>query len=81
MSTDQLTCRELVEIVTDYLEGALTGAERKRFEEHVGECEGCLGYLDQIRTTIEIAGQVTVDGLTAEAREGLLVAFRDWRRD
>ncbi len=81
MSTDQLTCRELVEIVTDYLEGGLTDADRRRFEDHVGECDGCAGYVDQIRTMIEIVGRITVDDLTAETRDGLLVAFRDWKRD
>jgi anti-sigma factor RsiW len=81
MSTDPLNCQELVEIVTDYLEGGLTDADRRRFEEHVGECDGCASYVDQIRTTIEIAGRITVDDLAPETREGLLAAFRGWPRD
>ena len=80
MSHQELTCEELVEIVTEYLEGGLTDAERKRFEEHVAVCKGCANYLDQIRITIEIAGRVTVDDLTEETKAELLSAFRDWKR-
>ena len=80
MSHQELTCEELVEIVTEYLEGGLTDAERKRFEEHVAVCKGCANYLDQIRITIEIAGRVTVDDLMEEAKAELLSAFRDWKR-
>ncbi len=77
---DQLTCEELVELVTEYLEGGLTKAERERFDEHIGACEGCSNYLDQIRTTIELAGRVTVDDLRNETKTELLAAFRDWKR-
>jgi len=80
VSHQELTCEELVEIVTEYLEGGLTDAERKRFEEHVAVCKGCANYLDQIRITIEIAGRVTVDDLMEEAKAELLSAFRDWKR-
>ena len=80
MSQQELTCEELVEIVTEYLEGGLTDAERKRFEGHVAVCEGCSNYLDQIRITIEIAGRVTVDDLMEETKAELLSAFRDWKR-
>ena len=81
MSDKDLTCKELVEIVTEYLEGGLTYAERERFEEHVVVCVGCSNYLDQIRMTIELAGRVTVDDLTEETNTELLAAFRDWKRD
>jgi anti-sigma factor RsiW len=80
VSHQELTCEELVEIVTEYLEGGLADAERKRFEEHVAVCKGCANYLDQIRITIEIAGRVTVDDLMEEAKAELLSAFRDWKR-
>lgn len=80
MSDQQLTCEELVEIVTEYLEGGLSDAERERFEEHVVVCSGCANYLDQIRMTIELAGRVTVDDLMDETKTDLLAAFRDWRR-
>jgi anti-sigma factor RsiW len=76
---EDLSCQELVELVTDYLEGALPPAEHARFEAHVAECPGCEIYLRQVRATIAIArasGEL-------EARpeiSGLLQAFRDWNR-
>jgi len=81
VSDQQLTCEELVEIVTEYLEGGLSDAKRERFEEHVVVCSGCANYLDQIRITIELAGRVTVDDLMEESKIELLAAFRDWRRE
>ena len=81
MSDQQLTCEELVEIVTEYLEGGLSDAERERFEEHVVVCSGCANYLDQIRMTIQLAGRVTVDDLMEETKTELLAAFRDWKRE
>ena len=80
MSEDELTCKEPVELVTEYLEGGLTDSERERFEEHVTVCSGCSNYLDQIRTTIEIAGRVTEDDLSDETKNELLAAFRSWKR-
>ena len=81
MSTaEMLTCQELVEIVTSYLEGAMSAAERARFEEHLDDCEGCTNYLDQMRKTISIAGSLAVDDVEPDARDRLLAAFRDWRR-
>ena len=76
----ELTCRELVELVTDYLEDELPGAARARFEAHLAECEGCRRYVEQMRTTI---------GLTRRAAElearpdmaALLEAFRGYKRD
>jgi anti-sigma factor RsiW len=81
VSDQRLNCEELVEIVTEYLEGGLSDAERERFEEHVVACSGCANYLDQIRMTIELAGRVTVDDLMGETRAELLAAFRDWKRE
>ncbi len=66
--------------MTEYLEGGLTEAERERFEEHVTACAGCANYLDQIRTTIEIAGRVAEDDLSEETKRELLEAFRSWKR-
>jgi anti-sigma factor RsiW len=79
-SAQDLTCRELIELVTDYLEGALTDEERRRFEEHVAICEGCSNYLDQIRRTIDLTGRVRAEALSAQAKEELLAAFRGWKR-
>lgn len=78
--SDELACVELVEIITDYLEGALTPRDRERFEEHVAFCDGCANYLDQMRTTIALTGRLTEDDLTPETKRDLLEAFRGWRR-
>jgi anti-sigma factor RsiW len=76
---EQLSCRELVELVTDYLEGALSEEERARFEEHIGTCGGCRIYLEQMRSTIEQLGYLPEDTLSADAERELLEAFRGWR--
>lgn len=74
-----LTCRELVELVTEYLEGALPPRERLDFERHLVWCSWCRDYLDQVRTTIELTGKVE-DEPPSPLREQLLDAFRDWKR-
>jgi anti-sigma factor RsiW len=73
-----LSCRELVELVTDYLEGALPRRERRRFEQHIGGCDACSEYLQQMRLTIEATGRLDEESVPAAAREALLHAFRDW---
>jgi anti-sigma factor RsiW len=79
-----LMCIEFVEIVTDYLEGALRVRDRERFEHHFGECPNCARYLLQLRETIDLTGQLTVDDVHAlhpEARDDLLAAFRSYQAD
>lgn len=78
--TRDLTCRELVEIITDYLEGALSPADRARFEAHIRTCDGCHAYLEQMRTTIRLAGTLTENHVEPGARDHLLQLFRDWNR-
>jgi anti-sigma factor RsiW len=78
--TQDLSCQELVEFVSDYLEGALDPKQVARFEEHLSICEGCSTYLDQMRATIALAGSLTVESLPSPARDRLLAAFRDWKR-
>jgi anti-sigma factor RsiW len=75
----KLSCRQLVELVTEYLEGALSAEDRARFEEHLMNCDGCGEYVAQIRKTITAVGRLTEDDIEPEARETLLRAFRDWR--
>ena len=75
----QLSCQELVELVTGYLEGALPEEERARFEKHVGPCDGCREYVEQMRTTIELTGRLEPQALSPEAEQALLGAFRDWK--
>ena len=73
-----LSCQELVELVTDYLENALPSVEREWFEQHLDECGNCREYLGQMRTTIELTGQLTPESLSPEAERELLAAFRHW---
>ena len=74
----ELTCREFVELVTDYLEERMAPAERARFEEHVAICPGCEAYLEQLRVTIAALGRLPRERLTETVREDVLAAFRDW---
>ena len=74
----ELACRQVVELVTAYVEDALEPVDRERFEEHLVFCDGCASYLEQIRTTIRLASRVE-DALPAELEAELLEAFRGWR--
>ena len=73
-----LTCIELVELVTEYLEGGLGARARERFEEHLGSCEGCSTYLDQMRQTLVTVGSLRQEDFSPAMRDALLAAFRDW---
>ena len=75
----ELTCRELTELVTAYLEDALTSSDLERFEEHLVFCDGCDRYLAQMRLTITATGHVPVEELPPELEERLLEAFRGCR--
>jgi hypothetical protein len=77
----EMNCQELVEVVTEYLEGALHLAEAARLERHILKCGKCLTYLDQMRQTIRLTGMLTEQDLTPEARDSLLAVFRNWKRD
>jgi len=74
-----LTCEELVELVTEYLETALSPTERARFEEHLMTCPSCQAHLDQMKGTIDTVGRLSAEGLPADAERDLLDAFRDWK--
>jgi len=74
-----LNCRELVELVTAYLEGDLSSGERKRFDAHLSACDGCTMYVEQMRRTIELTGTLRLEDVSREAEEALLGAFRDWK--
>jgi anti-sigma factor RsiW len=75
-----LSCQEVVELVTDYLEGTLPAAETTLFEQHINFCDGCIWYLEQMRTTIATVGRIREEDLPVETRDRLLTAFRDWKR-
>jgi anti-sigma factor RsiW len=74
-----LTCKELVELVTDYLEGALTFEDKERFESHLAACDGCTAYLQQMRKTIQTVGNLEDSSLSPKAKESLLRRFRNWK--
>jgi anti-sigma factor RsiW len=75
-----ITCQELVELVTDYLEGTLDTDRRVRFEQHLASCSGCREYLEQMELTIRATGRLSEDSLPPAATEALLDAFRDWKQ-
>jgi hypothetical protein len=75
-----ITCQEVVELVTDYLEGTLPAAEVELFEQHLNFCEGCGSYVGQMRTTVATVGRLREQDLSPETRERLLAAFKDWKR-
>jgi anti-sigma factor RsiW len=76
-----LVCQQAVELVTDYLDGALRRSERRRFERHLAGCPHCTEHLAQIRETIRLAGRVTPEDLTPQMRDDLTDLYRRWRAD
>ena len=74
-----LTCRELVELVTDYLEDSLLVTERARFEAHLAECEACRAYVDQMRATIRLTRTAGAAQQVA-GMDALMEAFRGYKR-
>jgi anti-sigma factor RsiW len=78
---EAMSCQELVELVTDYLEGALSPADLRRFEQHISGCDHCTTYIEQLRETIVLVGQITLDDISPDAEAELLGAFRGWARD
>ena len=78
---DEMACQELVEVITEYLEGTLPPPDRERFEAHLAVCPYCRTYLDQMRTTISAMGKIEPQSLAVEQRDRLLALFRDWRTE
>jgi anti-sigma factor RsiW len=78
-SDQHITCREVVELVTDYLEGALDAEQASLFEQHLNFCDGCVTYVDQLRLTIDAVGEVAEEDVPPAARDRLMQAFRDWK--
>ena len=80
-SRSELVCREVVEMVTDYLEGALGRAQRRRFEAHLADCENCTEYLEQMRTTIRLTGVLAAEDFTPRMREEFTALYERWRSE
>lgn len=77
---DEMTCKELVELVTDYLEGTLPEDIRVRMESHLAGCSGCTNYLEQMRQTIHLTGELQESNLTERQRDELLKVFKGWKK-
>jgi anti-sigma factor RsiW len=77
---DEMACRELVRVISAYLDGTLPASDRRRFEAHLDECPYCVNYLDQMRETIAALGDLTPDSIPAESRREIVQAFGEWRR-
>jgi predicted anti-sigma-YlaC factor YlaD len=75
----EMSCIEIVELVTEYLEGSLPALEVRRFEGHLELCEGCVTYLDQMRTSIALSGRLTEESLDPHTRAALIDTFRNWK--
>ena len=78
-TTPEMTCRELVQLITDYFEGGLSRRDRRRFERHLLRCDGCPTYVEQMRETVRVTGTLEEDALSEEASRDLLAVFRDWK--
>ena len=80
MREHHVTCQEIVELATEYLEHALDSEAAEVFEEHINFCDGCEAYLGQLRTTIATIGSVAPEEPPAATQQRLLSAFKEWRR-
>jgi anti-sigma factor RsiW len=78
---EDLVCQQVVELVTDYLEGTLSRSQRRRFEAHLAGCEHCTEYLAQMRATIALTGRLRAEDLSPEMREEFSSIYRRWRSE
>jgi anti-sigma factor RsiW len=79
-SSLHISCQEVVELVTDYIEQALPAEEASVFEQHLNFCDGCVVYVDQVRTTIDAVGKLSAEDVPADTKSKLMTAFHDWKR-
>jgi anti-sigma factor RsiW len=77
--TEKMSCKELVELVTDYLENTLSETDRARLEAHLAGCDGCDAYVAQMKQTIEMVGELKEDDIPPEAEQELMRVFREWQ--
>jgi anti-sigma factor (TIGR02949 family) len=75
-----ITCSQVVELVTEYLDRTLSAEDATLFEQHLNFCEGCTWYVEQIRTAVATVGRIEPEEVPPDVRDRLLTAFRDWRR-
>ena len=79
-TVEPISCQEVVELVTDYLDGAMSPANVARFDHHLSLCDGCVFYVDQIRMTIAAVGRIGAEDVPPAVRDDLVAAFRDFKR-
>ena len=77
--TPEPTCQEIVELVNDYLGGGMSASDRARFDQHLAECDGCTSYLQQMKSTIALSGELREAALSDDAKRELVELFRRWR--
>jgi anti-sigma factor RsiW len=77
---EHITCQEVVELVTDYIERELPPEEASLFEQHLNFCDGCVVYVEQMRATNATVGRVREEDVPAETKDRLMTAFREWKR-
>ena len=80
-AVEPISCQEVVELVTDYLEGAMSPEDVARFDHHLSLCEGCVFYVEQIRMTVAAVGRIGEGDVPPDVRDDLVAAFRDFRRN
>ena len=78
---DEIVCRELVELVTPYLEGVLPANEVEAIERHLDGCNGCRTYVEQMRQTIRAMGPIPHEPITSKTRDEVLAIFRAWKAE
>ncbi|MEO8477835.1 MAG: zf-HC2 domain-containing protein [Actinomycetota bacterium] len=81
MTTDDITCREVVELLTDYLDGAIPAPDRSRLDAHLARCDGCAAALEQLREAIRVTGTLTEEQVAQDALEPIRGVFRAWRSE
>ena len=77
----RLSCQQMVELVTEYLDGVMEPRRRARFEAHLAGCDGCTNYVEQFRTTVSVVGRLEVDDVPEPVMAELISAFRSWADD
>lgn len=77
----RLSCQQMVELVTEYLDGVMEPRRRARFEAHLAGCDGCTNYVEQFRTTVSVVGRLEVDDVPEPVMAELISAFRTWADD
>jgi anti-sigma factor (TIGR02949 family) len=77
---EHITCQEVVELVTDYLDRALPPDEATLFEQHINFCDGCIVYVEQMRSTVRTVGRISEEDVPPEMKDRLMAAFREWKR-